>query len=168
MRHIEVPRQGVELELQLPAYATATATATQQCRIWAASATYATAYGNAGSLTHWARPGMEPESSWILVWFISTEPLSHNGNSLCVHLHVASSLCASLPCMFLIRTLVIGFRCHPDNTEWFHLEILNLITSARTLSKESHIPKWWEVGCGHILLGGIIQPTTLSGLWNIT
>ena len=45
----------------------------QQCRIRVLSETYATAYGKAGSLTHWAGP-----SSWrhrIL------NPLSHNGNS---------------------------------------------------------------------------------------
>ena len=38
--HMEVPRLGVESELQLPAYTTAT------------SATYTTAHGNTGSLTH--------------------------------------------------------------------------------------------------------------------
>ena len=27
---------------------------------------------NAGSLTHWARPGVEPASSWILVRFLTT------------------------------------------------------------------------------------------------
>ena len=31
-----------------------------------------TAHGNAGSLTHWSRPGIKPTSSWILVRFIST------------------------------------------------------------------------------------------------
>jgi len=31
------------------------------------SANYTTAYGNAGSLTHWARPGIEPATSWFLV-----------------------------------------------------------------------------------------------------
>ena len=31
------------------------------------------AHGNARSLTHWARPGIEPASSWILVQFISAE-----------------------------------------------------------------------------------------------
>ena len=36
-------------------------------------ATYTTALSNAGSLTHWARPGIEPLSLWILVIFISTE-----------------------------------------------------------------------------------------------
>ena len=35
---------------------------------------YATAHSNARSLTHWARPGIEPASSWILVGFITTEP----------------------------------------------------------------------------------------------
>ena len=36
--------------------------------------TYTTAHGNAGSLTHWVRPGIEPTSSWILVRFISSVP----------------------------------------------------------------------------------------------
>ena len=30
--------------------------------------------GNAGSLTHWARPGIKPVSSWILARFVSAEP----------------------------------------------------------------------------------------------
>ena len=38
------------------------------------SETYTTAHGNAGSLTHRARPGIEPVSSWILVRLVSTEP----------------------------------------------------------------------------------------------
>ena len=33
-----------------------------------------TAHGHAGSLTHGARPGIEPASSWILVRFISNMP----------------------------------------------------------------------------------------------
>ena len=36
--------------------------------------TYTTAHSNAGSLTHWMRPGIEPASSWILIKCISTEP----------------------------------------------------------------------------------------------
>ena len=35
------------------------------------SATYAAGCGNYGSLTHWARPGTEPISSWILVGFLT-------------------------------------------------------------------------------------------------
>ena len=46
----------------------------QQLEIQAASATYTTAHGNAGSLTHWVRPGIKPKSSWILVRFATAEP----------------------------------------------------------------------------------------------
>ena len=66
MWHMEVTRLGVELELQLPAYITDT-----QCWIRASSAAYTAACGNAGSLTHWARPGMEHTSSRTLCWFLS-------------------------------------------------------------------------------------------------
>ena len=41
-------------------------TGIQECRIWAASVTCAAACSNAGSLTHWAGPELEPASSWIL------------------------------------------------------------------------------------------------------
>ena len=44
----------------------------QQHGIWAASTTYTTGHGNA--LPHWERPGIEPESSLVLVRFITTEP----------------------------------------------------------------------------------------------
>ena len=37
------------------------------------SASYTTAHGNAGSLTHWARSGTKPACSWILIRFITTE-----------------------------------------------------------------------------------------------
>ena len=43
----------------------------QQCGIWAASAAYTTAQGNAGSLTHWARPEIEPAILWFLVGFVN-------------------------------------------------------------------------------------------------
>ena len=60
---MEVPRLGVKSELQLLAYTRATATPEpQQRQIRAVSVTYTTAHGNAGSLTHWARPGFEPRN----------------------------------------------------------------------------------------------------------
>ena len=66
LRHMEVPKLGVESELQLPAYTTATATrnlsricdlrhSSWQCRI----------------LTHCSRPGIGPALSWILVGFVN-------------------------------------------------------------------------------------------------
>ena len=42
-----------------------------QYRIQAVSATYTTAHGNARSLPHWVRPGMEPATSWFLVGFVN-------------------------------------------------------------------------------------------------
>ena len=39
----------------------------QQRRIRAASVTYTIAHGNTRSLIHWARSGIKPTSSWILV-----------------------------------------------------------------------------------------------------
>ena len=62
--HMEVPRLGVKSEPKLPPYTTATTV----------SETYTTAHSNASSLTHWERPGIKPESSWILVGFISIVP----------------------------------------------------------------------------------------------
>ena len=52
LRHMEVPRLGVESELQL--------------------STYTTAHGNTGSLTHWVKPRMEPVS-WRQVRFVSAK-----------------------------------------------------------------------------------------------
>ena len=46
----------------------------QQLRIRATSTTYTTAHSSAGSITHWASPGIEPVSSWMLVRFVSAEP----------------------------------------------------------------------------------------------
>ena len=70
---MEVPGLGVKSELHLPAYATATATTGFELQLWA------TAWGNAESLTHWASPGMEAASSRKLSQVLN--PLSHNGNS---------------------------------------------------------------------------------------
>ena len=61
---MEVRRLRVELELQLPAYTIATA----------AYGTYTTSHGNAGSSTHWERPGIKPTPSRIQVGFITDEP----------------------------------------------------------------------------------------------
>ena len=54
----------------------------QQHGIQTASATYVRACDNAGSLTHWARPGVKSTSSWTLCWVLN--PLSHNRNSGCI------------------------------------------------------------------------------------
>ena len=68
--HMEVPRLGVKLELQLTAYTKATET---QDWSQATSATYTTVHSNTRSLTHWARPRVEPTSSWMQVRLVTAE-----------------------------------------------------------------------------------------------
>ena len=63
--HMEVPRLGGQIG----------AAAASLCHSHSnVGLTYATAHGNAGSLTHWARPGIRPAASWILVEFVIAEP----------------------------------------------------------------------------------------------
>ena len=58
---MEVPRLGSN-----SSYSCQPTPQPQQWQIWAMSATYTIADGNARSLTHWGRPGIEPTSSWVL------------------------------------------------------------------------------------------------------
>lgn len=58
----ESSRLGFELAPQLPAYATAMWDVSHFCDLHP---------DNAGSLTHWVRPGSEPASFWILVGFVT-------------------------------------------------------------------------------------------------
>ena len=69
MRHIDVP--GKVSNWSCSCHPTPQP---QQCRIWAASATYITAHSNIRSLTHWPKPRSEPASSRILVGFVTAEP----------------------------------------------------------------------------------------------
>lgn len=56
--------------------------------------------------------------------------LLHTSLCLCLHMNFFSLLS---PLFCLIRAPVIGFRAHRYNPEWSHLEIINLIISAKTL-----------------------------------
>ena len=47
------------------------AEATGLCQSHSNADPYTTAHGNAGSLTHWARAGTEPATSWFLVGFVN-------------------------------------------------------------------------------------------------
>ena len=63
-QHMEVPRSNWS-------YSCWPKPQPRQCAIQASSSTSTRAHGNARSLTHWVRPGIEPASSWILVRFMS-------------------------------------------------------------------------------------------------
>ena len=65
---MEVPRRGVNRSCScwpMPQ--------PHQCQILATSVTYTASHTNAGSLTHWARPGIQPESSWLLVRLVTSQ-----------------------------------------------------------------------------------------------
>ena len=92
--HMEVPRLRVKLELQVQP---------TPHQIWAASVTYAAACSNAGSLTHWARPRIEPASSRTLS--LVPSPLRHDGTPtsvyltpMCPVLKTDPSLAQTTPC----------------------------------------------------------------------
>ena len=69
MWHVEVSRRGIKLKPRC--WPTPQP---EQRQIQATSATYTAAHSDTGSLTHCARPGIEPTTSWFLVGFISTVP----------------------------------------------------------------------------------------------
>ena len=60
-----------------------------------------TAHGNAGSLTQWARPGIEPRSSWMLVRFASSEPWWNSCLELFLNLWW-NKFISRYPTMFLV------------------------------------------------------------------
>ena len=65
--HMEVPRLGVGLDIQLHHSRNSVGSGVHL-------RTTPQLMGNAGSLTHWMRPGIETASSWIPVGFVSTAP----------------------------------------------------------------------------------------------
>ena len=91
---MEVTGLGVEFELQLLAYTTAMATPDPSsihnlCHYG----------GNARSLTHWVRPGIECKSSWRLCRVLNL--LSHNGNFPLLTLNVVVPWCHPWPLISL-------------------------------------------------------------------
>ena len=70
--HLEVPKPGIVSSLQLLAWATAMVTPDLTCICSSACC-------DAGSLTHWARPRIQPISSQMLYQFFNL--VSHKGNS---------------------------------------------------------------------------------------
>ena len=73
LQHMEVPRLRGWIRASAASHSHS-----HNARSEAVSASNAAAHGNAGSLLHWAQPGIESLPSWILVGFVT---LSHNGNS---------------------------------------------------------------------------------------
>ena len=112
-RHMEVPRLGGKSELQPKP---TPQPQQHQLGIRAVSVTYTTAHGNAGSLTHWVKPGIKPESSWILVGF---------GTPPAVSLLMASDqlLICTAPTNFTNDTFTSVANTHPTSSGTFREEL---------------------------------------------
>ena len=74
----------------------------QQCQTWATSATYTKGHPYAGSLTHWARSGIKPSTSWALVEFVN---------------HWATRGTPSLPIYFKSSSHLLLFSAFTSNPE---------------------------------------------------
>ena len=91
----------------------------QQFRIQAMSVTDTTAHSNVGSWTHWARPGIEPASLWILVRLVTAQPQQE------------------LPRRVFYNT-VLTISCN----------LLNTVLKVRIdHCKRSCLITWWHRGC---------------------
>ena len=75
---MEVPRQGANRSCSC--WPTPQP---QQHGIQAESVTYAIAYCNTRSITHWGRPGIKPTSIWILVAAYTTVMATSDPSSIC-------------------------------------------------------------------------------------
>ena len=95
---MEVPRLGV--------YCCQPTPQPQQCQIWALAVTYTTAHGNTKSLIHWAKPGIEHVSSWLLDSF----PLSPTMGTPSMLFIFRCSFVFSLPflIMFMIYSVFLS------------------------------------------------------------
>ena len=104
----------------------------QPLQIWTVSVIYTKARGKAGSLTHWSRLGIEPESSWILVRFVTTEP---QRELLFVCLYVFKELVLFIyifGCTHSMRKFPgQGLNPWPDPQQWQHW-ILSSLSHKRT------------------------------------
>ena len=88
---------------------------TQQRHIRTLSVTYTTAHSNAGSSTHCVRPGIELQTSWFIVRFVSNEPRQEHHQSFNLKETLKPELC-SLTC---IMTPNHGFSRTVTNLDIF-------------------------------------------------
>ena len=82
----------------------------QQHGIQALSATYTTAHGNAGSPSHWARPGIEPSTSCFLVGFINHCAMTGTPAIVFLNVHFIKIKIKS-PSSFVLQKVCWDFIC---------------------------------------------------------
>ena len=98
--HMEVPR--IELNQSCSRWPTPEP---QERGIGAASVTYTTAHDNTESLTHWARPGIKPSTSWFPVRFVN---------------HWAT-MATPTSVLYLLRMLVLFYMFYKSKASYIYL-----------------------------------------------
>ena len=117
----------------------------QQCRTWAVSVTHTTDHGNVGSLTHWVRPGIEPTSSWILVGFVTSEPLQEH--QCCLFYSYTSSLqhiVGLSRCCWTMTIPAKDFSAQPLNKKIF-LEVNQVVWDNFFTSDMNFLANWYNL-----------------------
>ena len=126
------------------------------------SVIYTKAQSNTGSLTHWARPGMEPASSWMLVRFASAEPrweLLGERQNLLMHLCICLGDSVDLKdCLLQCQASSVWEQ--NVRKSWFHRNVY------RAYGKRVKIQRWklWNV----CILVKTKVSWVLDTRWNLT
>ena len=80
------------------------------------SGTHTSAHSNIGSLIHWARPAIEPASSWLLVRSVSPEPQRDSlGDFLKVKRQIRARVKSKLTCQVCLFSSAVA-------EVWFTME----------------------------------------------
>ena len=104
------------------------------------SVTHTTAHGNAGSLTHWARPGIKPTTSWFLNGFISAVPQQE-----LLEFAFFEFLLLFLLLLYSQQVEVPGPGLEPSIQQWpeplqWQCQILNPLSKARDQTHNFMVP----------------------------
>ena len=139
-QHVEVPRLRVEWELQLPTYAAATATSdpSRICDLH---------HSSRGSLTPWAKAGMEPASSRFLVGFVNHWAMKGAPPEFTwVSLSGFSFSKACCPCLYFSNVQFMEEVCseswRSDLRLFFSCAFATLWVAFGDLSRYSSFQKW--------------------------
>ena len=90
--------------------------------IWAMSVTYTTAHSNAGSFTHWGRPGIVSTTAWFLVGFGNHWAMTGTPQD-----HMVFILSLLMWCITLIYLQILKNPCIPGiNPTWSFCAILSM------------------------------------------
>ena len=141
----------------------------QPHQIWAMSTTCTTAHGNAGSLTHWVRLGVEPASSWILVGFASSVPQQELPSPFnCFDGNFKNSNNSSLTPFRRKMSLKrhVNFRNTAFDWSWGERWLMMLIGDilVRVIGWENSEGSWKSTGWVTLQDGDAAFPRTLLGL----